>query len=250
MTCGPCPALPEVPHAVRVIEVERCSIPLQMNAGLRAARYDTVLVTHDDCWVRPDWVAAAAHLARELPAALISGQVLPAGDGVLPVPSCRTVTSRVVHQGPSAWGGALSREHGRTRERALAIGGFRDTPTFATAAEDLEFCARWTDGGGRLVVDPTLVVWHADRRDPAELDRTWVTYARSAGAFYGLRLAGGDRRLGRIVAREVLDRLVADVRRRLRREPRYLDEYNGNVLPLLRGVVAGWREQRSSVGRP
>ena len=48
-----------------------------MNVGLAAATHDTVLGTHDDCTVEPDWVGRGAALADAHPGALLTGRVLP-----------------------------------------------------------------------------------------------------------------------------------------------------------------------------
>src|SRR5215207_3804476 len=65
---------------VRRVECVGRGIGLALNVGLRAASCDQVLVTHDDCTVAEDWVAAAEEQLAAVPAGIVTGAVLPVGD--------------------------------------------------------------------------------------------------------------------------------------------------------------------------
>jgi glycosyltransferase involved in cell wall biosynthesis len=55
-------------------------IPKAANLGLHEASHKTVLFTHDDCEVSPDWVGIGARLIEERPGVLLAGSVYPRGD--------------------------------------------------------------------------------------------------------------------------------------------------------------------------
>ena len=64
------------------------------------------------------------------------------------------------------------------RSSVLAFGGFDERFGPGEAAEDNEFSYRWLRAGHSIRYEPALVVWHHDWRDPDELRRLYVAYAR------------------------------------------------------------------------
>lgn len=214
-----------------------------MNVGLAAASHDTVLVTHDDCTVAPDWVARAKAHARAVPDAIVTGRVLPP-DGAGYVPSTKTDTAPADFTGRLLTGVLYPANMVADRRRLIEIGGFDERPTLVVA-EDNDLCYRWLRDGRPLRYEPDLVVWHHDWRSPAELVRTHVAYARAQGAFYAKHLHDGDRRILRLLRWDLAHGVRAVVRGVVRRQPRWENPYREMVVSLLAGLGAGWREARS-----
>ena len=213
-----------------------------MNVGLAAARHDTVLSTHDDCTVEPDWVGVGAALAAAHPGAILTGRVLPP-DGSTYVPSTKSDPRPRDYTGTVTSGVLYPANMVASRSGLQAIGGFDERPGLLVA-EDNDLCYRWLADGRPLRYEPDLVVWHHDWRTPVQLVRTHVAYARAQGAFYAKHLHAGDRR--------VLPMLWWDLRHGVRsvavgfvrRIPRWQEPYREMVGSLLRGLAAGWLEAR------
>lgn len=228
---------------VRRVPCDGTGTARAMNQGLAAARHDTVLVTHDDCKVAPDWVDVGARHARAHPEGIITGRVLPpAGAGYVPStkadPEPRDFTGVVTS-------GVLYPANMVVSRRCIqAIGGF-DERRSLRVAEDNDLCYRWLAAGRTFRYEPDLVVWHHDWRSPEQLVRTHIDYARAQGGFYAKHLHGGDRRILRMLLWDLAHGARNVVRGTLRREPRWEDPYREMVLSLLVGLVAGWREARS-----
>lgn len=236
-------SVPSAGTAVRRVACTGPGIARALNAGLRGASHDVVLVTNDDCTVAPDWVGVASAAMDERPGGIVTGRVLAAGDPDA-TPSTKADPEPHDFTGePPTWvlyGGNMA----LPRADALAIGGFDERRGLAVAAEDNDFCYRWMDAGRPLRYEPALVVWHHDWRTPAQLQRRYRAYARGQGAFYAKHLYAGDRRVlpalrhdlragARALARDV-------VRRRLRRP----DEQRALLVGVPLGLVQGWRESR------
>jgi GT2 family glycosyltransferase len=140
-----------------------------------------------------------------------------------------------------------------SRRGLQGIGGF-DERRSLLVAEDNDLCYRWLADGRTLRYEPDLVVWHHDWRTPEQLLRTHLAYARAQGGFYAKHLHDGDRRVLRLLRRDLRHGVRSVLGGALRRRPRWEDPYREMVLPLLAGLVAGWREARTlgraGVGRP
>jgi GT2 family glycosyltransferase len=176
---------------VRVERSEPRGVAVAMNLGLRLARTDHVVVTHDDCTVEPDWLEAAAELVGEEPGALFTGRVLPGGDPKH-VPSTKVSAQPARWQGDPRTGVLYPNNMALDRRLALDIGGF--DPRFRWS-EDNDFCYRWLRAGHVLRFEPRLVVHHHDWRSRAQLQRLYLRYGRGQGEFYAKHLRMGDRRM-------------------------------------------------------
>jgi O-antigen biosynthesis protein len=213
-----------------------------MNVGLAAAGHDTVLVTHDDCTVEPDWVERAATLAATFPGAILTGRVLPP-DGSTYVPSTKSDPRPRDYTGTVTSGVLYPANMVASRSALQAIGGFDERPGLLVA-EDNDLCYRWLVAGRPLRYEPELVVWHHDWRTPAQLVRTHVAYARAQGAFYAKHLHAGDRRVMPMLRWDLRHGLRSTAVGVVRRVPRWQEPYREMVWSLLRGLVAGWLEAR------
>lgn len=232
---------------LRRLECEGRGISRAMNRGLAAARHDTVLGTHDDCTVAPDWVAVAAGHAGAHPDGIITGRVLPP-DGSRYVPSTKSDPRPRDFTGTLTSGVLYPANMVVSRRGIQAIGGFDERDSLRVAAEDNDLCYRWLADGRTFRYEPDLVVWHHDWRTPEQLVRTHKGYARAQGSFYAKHLHAGDRRILRLLVWDLRAGLRSAVVGTLRRRPRWEDAYREMGLSLLVGLVGGWREARALEG--
>lgn len=215
-------------------------IPLATNVGLRAAAGPNVLVTHDDCRVAPSWVGAGHELMGANPGAIVTGRVLADGDAKA-VPS--TIDDAQAHDytGELSVGALFANNMGLPRQAVLELGGFDER--FASASEDNDLCWRWLRGGGRLLYEPELVVWHRDWRSEEELERLYVRYAHSQGRLYAKHLRTADLRVLPFLGRDLYEGLRASAGGLLLSDrPRWADRRRGIVRGMPAGLVRGWRE--------
>jgi GT2 family glycosyltransferase len=229
-------------RALRRVPSEGRGTARAMNVGLAVAAHDTVLVTHDDCTVEPDWVGRGAALAQAHPGAILTGRVLPP-DGSTYVPSTKSDPRPHDYTGTVTSGVLYPANMVASRRALEAIGGFDERPGLLVA-EDNDLCYRWLADGRPLRYEPELVVWHHDWRTPEQLVRTHVAYARAQGAFYAKHLHAGDRRVLPLLRWDLRHGLRSTVVGLVRRTPRWQDPYREMVWSLLRGLAAGWLEAR------
>jgi GT2 family glycosyltransferase len=217
-------------------------IGLAVNEGLRRARHEVVLGTHDDCSVPEDWIAVGCHLAVEHPGCIITGRVLPLGDPEV-VPSIKTDPHPHDFTGEIKCDVLYPANMVVPRSRVLAFGGFDER--FETAAEDNDLCYRWLRATRCLRYEPDLVVWHREWRTPAELRGVYVRYRLEQGRFYAKHLRAGDKTILRFLWPDLVGALrsAASVVIK-RRPPTPFVEPCRLLLALLAGLLSGWRDFR------
>ena len=230
------------PGRARVVSCDGRGVARATNLGLREARHDLVLVTHDDCTVRSDWVAIAFLNARAVPGGIVTGRVLPP-EGSDYVPSTKSSSDEEDFTGRIRTGALFPNNMILSASAAAKIGGF-DERWGLRHAEDNDFCYRWLRCGGSLRYLPELVVWHHDWRGPDELVRTHVNYARGQGAFYAKHLYLGDRQVLPLLRRDLRAWARGLFRSPLDRPPRWYDPDREVVPYLLLGIAEGWLEAR------
>jgi GT2 family glycosyltransferase len=182
---------------VRVVPSSGRGIGLATNEGIAGARCATVLVTHDDCTVAPDWVGVAYQLVLEDPDQIVTGRVTPDGPADS-VPSIRDSPDPIDFGRESYPWVLCPHNMAFSRERMLEFGGFDER--FILAAEDVDLAYRWLKDGRALRYRPQMVVVHHAWRGPERLRRTYVVYHRGRGQFYGKHLRHGDLRMLRYLA--------------------------------------------------
>ncbi len=226
----------------RLVPDPHRGIASAMNCGLRAATAPHVAVTHDDCTVRDDWVAAAGRHAAHTPDAIVTGQVVPDGPPER-VPSTRVSNVPFDFTGTDSYGVLYPASMVAPRAALLDFGGFDERPSFMWAAEDNDLCYRWLRAGRALRFEPELVVFHHDWRSPADLAELYRRYARAQGAFYAKHLLRGDTRMLRFMANDLASgaRSVAGGVRH--RRPRWSDERRFLLRGLPAGFVVGARDE-------
>ena len=215
-------------------------VALATNTGARAAAYDTLLVTHDDCTVAEYWVGATVAAMDEVPEGMVTGRVLPVGDPGA-VPSCRTETEPEDFTGILSKGALWPACMAVSRRALLDIGGFDERPSLRFA-EDNDLCYRWISDGRRLRFVPEMVVWHHDWRSPRQLRETYVGYARAQGAFYAKHLRAGDRRVLPFLVSDVVLGVRSLVAGLVHRRPAWRDARRALLVGGPVGFLEGWRE--------
>jgi GT2 family glycosyltransferase len=221
-------------------------IGLAVNEGLRRARSQVILATHDDCSVSADWVAVGNRLASGASSCVFTGRVLPRGDPEA-VPSTKDDPNPRTYTGEVASGVLFPANMVLPRSDALEFGGFDER--FVTAAEDNDFCYRWLKAGRCLRYEPSLVVWHRDWRTRDELRQTYVRYWREQGRFYAKHLRRGDARIFRFLLGDA--RFALGALRHLftaavhGRRPLLADAPRGLFCGLVPGLLSGLRDFRN-----
>ena len=229
---------------LRLVQDPGRGIGRALNLGVRTARHPYVLVTHDDCTVAPDWVEVAMRLLSERPSLLVTGRVEPPAEAVAAhVPSCRTDPVEEEHEGGFRYDLLYCNNWGASRAEILGVGGFDERAGLRLAAEDCDFCFRWTSAGRPVRYEPAMVVWHQDWRSEAALRRTYRTYGRGLGAFYAKHLLSGRRELLTFLRRDLARGARHSWRGRLHRLPAGLDVDRGLLLGVPVGLLTGAVEE-------
>lgn len=229
------------PHAgagVELVVCEGVGIAKGTNLGLRRARHDHVLVTHDDCTVKEDWVAKAGERSAEHPSSVLTGRVLPAGNAAV-IPSLKTSSEPCEFTGRPSFGDLYPANMLLPRELVLDLGGFDERPSLRLAAEDNDFCFRWLDAGGALRYEPEMVVWHHEWRSRAQVRQQYRVYGKAQGALYAKHLAGGDVRMWRYLAEDYKRAVRQTASGVLRNRRHHIDEGKGILTGLPIGLVTG-----------
>ncbi len=225
-------------HGVRRVADAGRGIGRAANLGLREARHDVVLITHDDCTIEPEWVKTGARLMAERPDGIITGRVLPVGDPRL-VPTQRTDPDPVDYTGTRKYAILYPLCMGCSRRALLEFGGFDER--IVPAAEDNDLGYRWLKARRTIRYTPELTVWHHGRRSRSELRAAYKGYAFSDGMVYAKHLRAGDLTMLVRIARHLkwaLRGLAGAVRHP---QQRWWDPRLGILGPLARGLRQGWR---------
>ena len=230
--------------AARVLRGDERGAGSATNLGLREARNEIVLVTHDDCTVSDSWVRTGRELATHEPQTLWTGRVLAAGDDRA-VPSTKVDAEPRDYTGELSCGALYPNNMVLNRTLALELGGFDDR---VHRAEDNDFCYRWLRAGRSLRYEPSLVVWHHDWRSPAELRRLYGDYWKGQGLLYAKHLRRGDTTMLGFIWHDLVSGGRSMVSTALRRRPRWSDPRQGLLRGLVVGLVRGWRAFRREGG--
>jgi GT2 family glycosyltransferase len=224
----------------RLVACDGRGVSRGLNLGLRVARHDVVLVTHDDCTVDQSWVAVGTALMAADPGRIVTGRVLAAGDPRA-VPSIKDDLEPHDYTGGVDPGALYPNNMALERSAVLALGGFDERFGPEHPAEDVDFCYRWLRSGRRLKYDPRLVVWHHEWRTHEELEWHYRAYARGQGAVYAKHLRTGDLTMLRFLALNVYAALRAHAEAAGGRRPRWSDPRRALFPGLLQGLAWGWR---------
>jgi len=203
------------------------------NRGIEHVQTLFVASVDDDCIVEKDWLERMETQLHQHPAAIITGRVEPAGDGIPP----NVVTSTVpcVYRRPSVRISCplASSNMGFALHTSQRIGPFDgNLPT----GEDLDWAYRALRVGIPIIYAPEIVIYHVHWRDKSQMAAVYRAYGWGAGAFYGKHLRRGDwsmlLRTAISLFRAVKSIIIGDL---------YKDYSLRVVTHLLPGLVAGLR---------
>ena len=187
-----------------LLVVDAADVPVpgksrQLNAGLRAASSELVVITDDDCLVPPGWVAAMAAAVGAEGVAAAFGPVhgLSARAGAPP--------PRQVAPGPAplaTWEYAHGAAMAVRRGAAVAVGGFDEAlgPGAAAHGEEHDLALRLLEAGHGVVVAAAPPVEHVGWRSADEDAANVLVYERGAGAVVGRALRRAPRQRWRYAA--------------------------------------------------
>jgi O-antigen biosynthesis protein len=180
---------------VRLISTGNRGLSSARNTGYEAATGEIVAYIDDDAYPDPHWLHYLAHRFMQRDWAGVGGPNLPpAGDGMIaecvansPGGPVHVLVSDIEAEHIPGCNMAF-------RKMALeGTGGF--DPRFRTAGDDVDFCWRLSDSGGRIGFHAGAVVWHHRRnsvrtywkqqrgygRAEALLERKWPERYNAAG---------------------------------------------------------------------
>lgn len=218
-----------------------------LNQGLRQARHEAVLITHDDCLVARDWLAVGSRLAEDSPDCLFTGRVLPLGDADA-VPSVKEDPEPTDFTGKSRCDVLYPANAVLPRSGVLRLGAFDER--LVSAAEDNDLCYRWLKAGHCLRYEPDLLAWHEDWRTADELRDLNTRYGRGQGNFYAKHLRRGDFAMLRFLATDASGipraiRGIAGTSLLGRAHSSVRDvAFSRYLRGLLRGLLGDWRNFR------
>ena len=171
----------------------------QLNAGLRMATSDVVVITDDDCLVPEGWLAAMAAAVTTDGVAAAFGPVRGLST------SAHAAPPRAVPPGPApvaTWEYAHGAAMAVRRDAVLAIGGFDESlgPGAPAHGEEHDLALRLQEAGHVVVVAAAPPVEHIGWRSPEEDAANVLVYERGAGAVVGRAVRRAPRQQWRYAA--------------------------------------------------
>lgn len=159
------------------------------NCGIEQVQTRFVAAIDDDCVPERDWLEKMEPRLLQNPNAIVTGRLLPAGNGI--PPSIVTSISPCVYQRPSL----RNLSYIASANMGFALRTARDIGPFdgaMSAAEDNDWAYRGLRAGVPIIYAPEIVVYHVHWRDKTQMAAVYRAYAWSQGAFYGKHLRRGD----------------------------------------------------------
>jgi GT2 family glycosyltransferase len=184
-------------RAIRVIRLDKPSIPIAMNTALREATSAHVLFLDDDIIPAANLVGAHAGALGDGVWAVV-GQVLQPGespahfdDAELRLGSVRDLEFRFTHDTACEVQNVMAGNLSVDRARALSIGGFDERYTAVAYRFETDFALRIVAAGGRIRYEPAASIRHL--KAPGGGVRMWGDHrtstspAHSMGDYYFAR---------------------------------------------------------------
>jgi glycosyltransferase involved in cell wall biosynthesis len=154
------------------------------NLGALHSSGEYLAFTDDDCEPAPDWLVQLEQSLVKHPECLIGGRVVNA----LPRNSCSTASQQLIDYLYASYTENGAPRFFASNNFALSRRGFKDAGGFddsfpLPAAEDRDFCARWTRSGRSMVYTPAAIVHHAHALNVSSFVRQHFRYGRGAYQF-------------------------------------------------------------------
>ena len=162
------------------------------NLGALSANGEYLAFTDDDCEPSPDWLIKLGQSLELHPDALIGGRIVNA----LPSNLCSVASQQLVDYLYASYTEKGAPRFFTSNNFALSKRGFRELGGFdesfpLAAAEDRDFCARWTRSGRSMFYTPTAIVHHAHALTVPGFIRQHYLYGRGAYQFRSRTVSQG-----------------------------------------------------------
>lgn len=179
---------------LRLLRQENAGPASARNFGAREARGRFLAFTDDDCRPSPGWLLEFERRLSRSPDAVVGGTT----DNRL-ADNLYSEASEVLLQALYAFSNRdpengrffASNNIGVSRQLFHDMGGF-DTDFPLAAAEDRDFCDRWTHEGHRLICVPNAMVLHGHKHTLRSFLRQHFNYGRGAVLYQRLRSHRGS----------------------------------------------------------
>lgn len=231
---------------VGYIHLDEMGLSRAYNAGIRHTRGELLAFTDDDCVVPMGWLATIARsFAAEPDVQLVYGQVLlpdelsarenrDAITPMLPIPRRRRLNRR---EGFDVFG--MGANFAARRSVFERVGGFDEVlggGGLLKSSQDFDFAFRVFRGGGTILLEPDVVVYHYGFRAIEEWPATLRAYGVGDGGFYFKHVRAGDWYAAWLLARALARHTARELARTLhiRRRAAQWD--------YVRGVFVGMRD--------
>lgn len=181
----------EAAGAIRVIRLDRPSIPVAMNTALENARGEHVLFLDDDIIPDEQLLSAHASALRQPGVWAVVGQVLQPGEepvhfaeaslhtGLLP-----DLEFRFNHDEACEVQNVMAGNLSVDRRRALSIGGFDENFIAVAYRFETDFARRIVAAGGRIRYEPAASIRHL--KVPAGGVRAWGNHLSSPSPMHSV----------------------------------------------------------------
>ena len=168
----------------RLLRQQRSGPATARNLGALHANGECLAFTDDDCEPAPDWLVKLEQSLVKHPKCLIGGRVVNA----LPRNSCSVASQQLIDYLYASYTENGAPRFFASNNFALSKQGFSDVGGFdesfpLPAAEDRDFCARWTRSGRSMVYTPAAIVHHAHALDVSGFVKQHFRYGRGAYRF-------------------------------------------------------------------
>lgn len=173
--------------AARHMRVEPPGKCRQLNAGLRVAQGEIILLTDDDVQVTPSWADEMSAPFDDPEVGLVCGPVR----GLSRVPGIEEAAGPPPGEAPyETWRFAHGAAMAVRRRAAVDAGGWDERlgPGASAVGEDHDFVLRVRERGWKVMVAAAAPVTHLDWRSVEEDQANALAYERGGGAVVGAAL--------------------------------------------------------------
>jgi GT2 family glycosyltransferase len=180
--------------ALRTFRQKNCGPAAARNRGAQEARGRFLAFTDDDCRPSAQWLAKFGPRLEAAPDAAVGGTTVNALGENLFSEASETLLQALYafsNRDPERGRFIASNNLAMSRDVFHANNGF-DAGFPLAAAEDRDFCDRWTYSGRRIVWEPTAIVLHYHAHTLRSFLRQHFNYGRGAVLYQQLRRDRGS----------------------------------------------------------
>jgi glycosyltransferase involved in cell wall biosynthesis len=199
------------------------------NAGIQASLNEVLAFTDDDCVASPEWLENISRaFSSEPDVEILYGQVLLPEelsarenvDGVTPMLPIAHRQRMNAREGFRVFG--MGANFAARRTAFERLGGFDEVLGGGgplKSSQDFDFMYRVFRGGGTILLEPNVVVYHYGFRTHTQWPATLSAYGTGDGGFYTKHLRAGDWYAGWLLASGFFRATAREVKSLIRRGP-------------------------------